>query len=211
MGLDITEQEGTDFVIRIMDTINSMNSEEEKFWGDGRRFNLELIPGEQAAIKICEADKMIFPSFPNPYILYSNQFIPLIDRSDVYTRMKLQGQFDSRAQGGCIMHINLDHRLNNSAQMTRLIESAARAGALYFAVNFNIAWCENSHVNVGSGITTCNACGGKIVRNLTRVVGFITDVSDWHQVRRWEYTKRHFYQPDEAVSSEIVQEVVATA
>jgi anaerobic ribonucleoside-triphosphate reductase len=83
--------------------------------------------------------------------------------------------------------------------MQRLIESAAKLGALYFAVNLNIAWCLSNHASVGKNITTCHTCGGPIVRNMTRVVGFITDVSDWSKVRRWEYDRRYFYHQHEVV------------
>ena len=205
MGLDITQPEGSDFVVAVMDQINAMNSKEEKEWSDGRKFNLELIPGEQAAIKMCEADKMIYPSFPNPYSLYSNQFIPLIEKTDIYTRMMLQGRFDSRAQGGCIMHINMDHRPQNKDQVKTLMRAATKAGALYYAINLNIAMCEDNHVNVGK-INICHKCTKPIVKNMTRVVGFITNVSDWNKVRRWEYKQRHFYDPEsEAVLEEAVQ------
>ena len=200
-GSSITEPEGTEFIIKVMDFINKMNIKQEQYWQDGRRFNLELIPGEQAAIKICQADKMIYPSFHNPYSLYSNQFIPLIEKTDLHTRMYLQGQFDSRAQGGCIMHINLDHRVQNKEQMKNIVRSSARAGALYFAVNLNIAICENGHVNVGK-VKVCHTCNGRIVTNLTRVVGFITNTSDWTKVRRWEYDRRYFYDPVTEVGTE---------
>ena len=41
-----------------------------------------------------------------------------------------------------------------------------------------------------------------IVSNMTRVVGFLTDVSDWNKVRRWEYTQRKFYAPDDSMIHE---------
>jgi len=197
MALDIKTERGTDLIVATMDTINAMNSEEEKRWGDGRRFNLELIPGEQAAIKMCEADKMLYPDFAplQRTVLYSNQFIPLIEDCGISTRMQLQGVFDSRAQGGCIAHLNIDHRVRNKEQMKQLITAMAKAGGLYFAVNLNIARCAEGHVNVGL-TTVCHHCGKPITSNRTRVVGFITDVSDWSKVRRWEYSKRVFYLPE---------------
>lgn len=210
IGLNITDPDGTEFVIKIMDSINAANAAEEKRATDGRRFNLELIPGEQAAIRMCEADKMLYPSFPNKHALYSNQFIPLIEKTDLYLRMHLQGMFDSRAQGGCIMHLNLDHRVRNREQMKRLIRSSAQAGALYFAINLNIALCDKRHVNVGK-VGTCAHCGGAVTQNLTRVVGFITNVSDWAKVRRWEYQHRHFYDPALDIGDEPAEKKIGEA
>lgn len=192
MGMNITNDEGADFIVRIMDFINEVCLDEEATWKDGRRFNLELIPGEQAAIKMCEADKMIYPSFPNQYKLYSNQFIPLIDKCDISERIRMQGIFDSRAQGGCIMHLNLDHQLTHKEQVKNLIRASVKAGAMYYAINYNIAMCENNHQSIGK-YKTCPICSGKITSNKTRVVGFITDESEWHKVRRWEGSKRVFY------------------
>ena len=208
MGTNITHIEGSELILRVMDKINALNRAEEKLNNDGRRFNLELIPGEQAAIKICEADKMIYPSFPNPHLLYSNQFIPLIEKTDMYTRMMLQGKFDSRAQGGCIMHINIDHRLHNKEQMKSLIRSSTKAGALYYAVNLNIAKCEDHHINVGK-INLCHTCGKPITENMTRVVGFITNVSDWNKVRRGEYKNRYFYDFNEEANLEEAVQITA--
>jgi len=197
MGMDIKTDEGSAFIVQVEDTINQMNLAEEKRWSDGRRFNLELIPGEQAAIKMCEADKMLYPDFAplQRTVLYSNQFIPLIEDCDIYTRMRLQGIFDTRAQGGCIAHLNIDHRIQNKEQMKLLIRAMARAGALYFAVNLNIARCADGHVNVGL-TKLCHHCGKPITSNRTRVVGFLTDVSDWGKVRKWEYSHRKFYMPE---------------
>lgn len=200
MGMDITKENGKDFITVIMDYINAACLDEESLWKDGRRFNLELIPGEQVAVKVCEADKMIYASFPNPYKLYSNQFIPLIDKSDIATRIQLQGHFDSRAQGGCIMHLNIDHQLTHDEQVKKLIRACVKSGAMYYAINYNIAVCAKAHQSIGK-IKTCPVCGEKIDTNKTRVVGFITDESEWHKVRRWEYGKRQFYDEEDVDES----------
>ena len=215
MGMDIITPEGRDFVVEIMDFINEENLKEQERWDDGREFNLELIPGEQANIKVCEADKMLFPSFfkNSKYKnikLYANQFIPLPKKVPVWDRLTLQGVFDSRAQGGCILHINVDHRFRNKEQMKRLILSAVSSGVISFAVNHNIARCVNSHISVGI-YTKCPECGSKIISNRTRVVGFNTEVSDWHKIRREEYKLRHFYNfTDEDPEEGFPEEMEAT-
>lgn len=200
MGEDIHTKQGEDFVRSILDAINIMNKEEEKRFSDGRLFNLELIPGEQAASKLCEADKMLFPSFTNKYYLYSNQFVPLIEKSSIIERIRLQGLFDSEAQGGCILHLNIDHKIPTPIQMKALIQHAAKMGVVYFAVNYNIATCTNNHRTIGK-THVCPVCNAQIVANRTRVVGFVTEVSDWSMVRRVEHSQRVFYTPEELVES----------
>lgn len=214
MGMDIRTEEGSQLILDVMDQINERNSREEESYKDGRLFNLELIPGEQAAVKMRDCDALLFPDFRplRDIRLYSNQFIPLTERCDISDRIRLQGLFDSRAQGGCIMHANVDHRLRNAEQMKTLVSSAARTGAMYFAINFNIARCAQNHYTVAK-VKDCPTCGGPIVSNRTRVVGFITDVSDWPKVRRWEFGERHFYdlRSDEEREEDEPLEVPASA
>jgi len=213
MGMDIETDEGTNFIVEVMQYINTENEKEEKRWDDGREFNIELIPGEQANIKVCEADKMLFPSFfkstKYKHIdIYANQYIPLPKKVPVWKRMELQGKFDSLSQGGGIMHLNVDHRLRNKEQARALILAAIRSGVISFAINYNIARCTNEHISVGK-YDKCPVCSAKIVSNRTRVVGFNTEVSDWHKVRRREYKQRHFYnfdnyeEPDENFPEEL--------
>ena len=40
----------------------------------------------------------------------------------------------------------------------------------------------------------CEVCGKEIVNNYTRVVGFLTNVKNWHKTRREEdYPNRQWY------------------
>ena len=53
--------------------------------------------------------------------------------------------------------------------------------------------CENGHMTVGFE-KQCSIYNSKIIGNYTRVVGFITSISDWNQTRRNEdFPNRKFY------------------
>ena len=75
-----------------------------------------------------------------------------------------------------------------------LMNYAVENNVVYFAPNYNMAICEDGHVNVGK-MKTCQKCGKPIERNMLRVVGFYTDISNWKSERQGkiDYESRVFY------------------
>jgi len=77
--------------------------------------------------------------------------------------------------------------------MKNLIKYAVESGVVYHAVNYNLQRCEKGCMTIGRK-EKCELCGSKIVDNFIRVVGFLTRVKSWNEVRREEdYAKRQFY------------------
>lgn len=181
LGQDITTNEGTALGLEIINTINGVNDKMQK------RFkvphNCEQIPAENVSIKLAKKDQLL--KYQNEYNLYSNQFIPLIVNADLLDRIKLQGVFDKYFSGGSIMHISCDERLNNVEDMKALIKTCASQGVIYFAINYLLRKCKNGHMTVGSD-NICPICGEPILDFYTRVVGFLTNIKNWHEVRRVE-------------------------
>ena len=67
-------------------------------------------------------------------------------------------------------------------------------GVIYFAINYNLQLCSKGHMSVGRK-KLCEICCEPIVDNFTRVVGFLTNTKNWHQVRREEdYPSRQWYE-----------------
>lgn len=189
MGYDILDTAGQDFLLEVLDTINRENDRLQKQLKTPH--NCEQIPGENVSIKLADKDRLM--GLNKSYEIYSNQFIPLTVEADVLDRIALQGLFDKHFSGGAICHINVEQRLTDWKLLADLISSCARQGVVYFAVNYNIQTCENGHVAVGKG-ELCTICSGKVTANLTRVVGFLTSVRNWHKVRRErDYPNRQFY------------------
>ena len=60
--------------------------------------------------------------------------------------------------------------IDDPQKLVDLIEYAAKCGAIYFAVNYKIKVCENSHLWVGSE-DRCPKCGVEWKETITRVVG----------------------------------------
>ena len=75
----------------------------------------------------------------------------------------------------------------------RTIKEAIKLGVIYFAVNYNIQECKVGHMSVGKD-SKCQVCGEKVINHFTRVVGFLTNVQNWHMVRREkDYPERQWY------------------
>jgi anaerobic ribonucleoside-triphosphate reductase len=78
----------------------------------------------------------------------------------------------------------------------------AHLGLDHFALNPVFSTCENDHVTLGSP-EKCPACGGKIACRETRVVGYVTKVNDWTEVRReWEFPQRVWMDVPEEITEE---------
>ena len=145
--------------------------------------NCEQIPAENVSIKLAKKDQLL--KYQNEYNIYSNQFIPLIVNADLLDRIKLQGIFDKHFSGGSILHISCDEKLETAEEMKLLLQTCASKGVIYFAVNYMLRRCDHGHMTVGSD-NICPICGGKIEDFFTRVVGFLTNVKNWHKIRREE-------------------------
>lgn len=190
LGYDIMTKEGQDYVLEILNVINTTNKElQDKYKAPQ---NCEQIPGENVSVKLAKKDRAL--GYNDKYTLYSNQFIPLIKRVNMFDRIAIQALFDKHFSGGAICHLNVNQEINDVDTMQNLIYSSVKEGVVYFAVNFVLQECENKHMFVGN-VDTCPHCGGKIIGTFTRVVGFLTKVDNWIPERREvDFPNRQFYQ-----------------
>lgn len=189
LGYNILDESGQEFVVDLLDTINSENAKHQKQYKAPH--NCEQIPGENSSIKLADKDRLL--GLNAGYDIYSNQFIPLTTQADMLDRIRLQGLFDKHFSGGAICHVNVEQQLTDPKQLADLIKACARQGVVYWAVNYNIQRCEQGHMSVGRG-DSCVICGSAVIDNFTRVVGFLTAVKNWAPKRReQDYPNRQFY------------------
>lgn len=188
LGEDIISESGIRLGLDIINTINEVNSTMQKRFKAPH--NCEQVPGENLSIKFASKDKLL--KYQDCVDLYSNQFIPLITQADLLDRVRLQGIFDKHFSGGSICHLNVENRITTE-QMKDLIEMCASQGVIYFAINYELNKCIDGHITVGKG-NKCSVCGETITDKFLRVVGFLTNVHNWHHVRRTlDHPNRQFY------------------
>lgn len=155
-------------------------------------WNIEEIPGESFAVRLANADRLIYN---NPYELdplYSNQFVPLWRDATIYDKMIADGKYNQLLTGGGIVHIQINSEIT-ATQARNIINQAVSCGCEHFALNAVYTKClECGHV-VKDKTSHCPKCNSKKVDYYTRVVGFFVPVSSWNKVRReWEFGNRTF-------------------
>ncbi|MDN5317856.1 MAG: hypothetical protein PWR08_1981 [Thermoanaerobacterium sp.] len=189
MNYNILDEKGQQFALKIMNTINALNKKFEKQYNAPH--NCEQVPGENMSIKMAEKDKLL--GYQNKYDIYSNQFIPLITNADMLDRIRIQGILDKHFSGGAICHINVETPISDKNKIKELIRITAKMGVVYHAINYNLQECVDGHMGVGKN-NKCSICGKSIINNYTRVVGFLTNIKNWHKIRRdQDYPNRQFY------------------
>lgn len=155
--------EGIKFATKILETINEVKDNFECDFS----FNVESIPAENCAGVICSADNLLYEK--DKYFIYSNQWIPLIEKCTIKEKCKLGNLFDKMCGGGCISHINIESRFPNEETAWDMLNYIASQGVIYFAFTTKINVCEDRHAFIGTN--TCPVCGKPVIDQYSRVVG----------------------------------------
>jgi len=151
--------------------------------------NIEQIPGESFAIRLANADRLLYGEDKVPYKLYANQFIPLWEKTTIWERLEKDGKYNQLITGGGIVHATIIEDITG-LQARRLIDFAIRCGCEHFALNKIISLCEKNHSSTGD-FEICPICKSPIIEKYTRVVGFFTPISSFNPIRReWEFPRR---------------------
>ena len=185
LGYKSYTDEAVEFTNEILDVINNVKDNFECDF----TFNLEMIPAENCAGVICQADNLLFEQ--NKYFIYSNQWIPLMEKCTIQEKCRLGNLFDKQCGGGCIAHIDIENRFPNKETAWDMLNYVAQQGVIYFAFTTKINVCEHKHASIGT--TTCPECGSPIVDQYARVVGFYTPVSNYQKIRKQEFNARKWY------------------
>ena len=154
------------------------------------KINVEQIPGESAAAKMQLADEFFYPdTVVKDLPLYGNQFIPLGIKTTMVERIRIASLFDSYCNGGSIAHLNIDAPFDSFEKAWDAVNYIADQGLTYFAFNTKIQACAKNHAFYG---TQCPICGGDVVTEYTRIVGFYTPIKSWSKERKAEFKMRQW-------------------
>lgn len=185
LGNKSYSDEAIEFTTKILETINDVKDN----FTDEFSYNLEMIPAENCAGVICQADNLLYEQ--NKYFIYSNQWIPLIEKCTIQEKCRLGSLFDKMCGGGCIAHINIENRFPNEETAWEMLNYVAAQGVIYFAFTTKISVCEDKHAFIGTN--TCPICSKPKADTYARVVGFYTPVSNYQKIRKQEFNKRKWY------------------
>lgn len=185
LGYKYYSNEAISFACEILDTINAVKDSFECDFS----FNVEAIPGENCAGVICQADNLLYEN--DKYFIYSNQWIPLMEKTTIKEKCRLGNILDKKCGGGCIAHINIENRFPNEKTAWDMLNYVASQGVIYFAFTTKISVDEDKHAFIGT--TTCPKCGKPAIDTYSRVVGFYTPTSSYQAIRKKEFDKRKWY------------------
>lgn len=185
-GYKSYSDEALEFASRIMGCIN----ETKESYNMDYSFNVECIPAERANVVLCNKDMALYPD-ATPYFIYSNQWIPLMEKCTLSEKIKLGALLDKECGGGQISHINLEGKFANEEQAWNLLNRIASSGVIYFAYNTKISVCEDEHAFFGE---TCPQDGKPVADTYSRIVGFLVPTSSYSKERKAEFDKRTWFQ-----------------
>lgn len=177
--------EAVEFATQILDTMNDVKDHFECDF----TFNIEMIPAENCAGVICTADNLLYEQ--NKYFIYSNQWVPLMEKCTIQEKCRLGHLFDAKCGGGCIAHIDIENRFPNEEAAWDMLNYVAKQGVIYFAFTTKINVCEDKHAFIGT--KECPQCGKPVADQYARVVGFYTPVSGYQRIRKSEFNQRKWY------------------
>ena len=180
------KQEGIDFAGRIFETINDVKDN----FTDEYSFNVESVPAERCAIVLCAKDDMLYKP-KNDKFIYSNQWIPLMEKCTIKEKLRLSSILDRKCSGGSIAHINLERNFPNTDVAWDMLNKIAQENVIYFAFNTKINECKNHHGFVGSDI--CPICGEGVYDTYQRIVGYLVPSRAYSKDRKKEFSAREWY------------------
>lgn len=184
VGCKSYSDEAVEFTTEILD---AMNEVKDNFDCDFS-FNIEMIPAENCAGVICQADNLLFEQ--DKYFIYSNQWIPLMEKCTIQEKCRLGSMFDKKCGGGCIAHINIENRFPNEESAWDSLNYVASQGVIYFAFTTKISVCKFRHAFISEPY--CPVCGEPIADIYARVVGFYTPTSSYQNIRKKEFDRRRW-------------------
>ena len=184
LGCKSYSDEAVEFATQILDAMNDVKDHFECDF----TFNIEMIPAENCAGVICQADNLLFEQ--HRYWIYSNQWIPLMEKCTIQEKCRLGSLFDKKCGGGCIAHINIENRFANEDTAWDMLNYVASQGVIYFAFTTKISVCKHKHAFISE--PRCPVCGEPIADTYARVVGFYTPTSSYQKIRKKEFDKRRW-------------------
>ena len=189
MGLKITPNDDyKHFVQGILGLIEQYN---KKYRTKDVMFNCEMIPAENVGVKHAKWDRE--DGYFVPRDCYNSYFYVVEDDSlSVIDKFKLHGApYIEHLTGGSALHMNLDEHLSKE-QYLHLLKVAAKEGCNYFTFNIPNTVCNDcGHIDKRY-LKECPHCHSKNVDYMTRIIGYLTRVSNFSQPRQQEAARRYY-------------------
>ena len=207
LGMQCTDnEEYSKFCQFIFSTIKEQNELHKVTTGAHKlTFNTEQVPAESLAAKNYNWDKEDGYWVPDDVNLYASYiFKPNDPNTTVLEKIKMHGSnyIGDYLDGGSACHINLDSHLT-STQYKYLLTYAAEVGCSYITFNIPMTECKDCGHIVNAPVSECPHCGSKNLKFYTRIIGYLTAVTNWANPRKEEFEDRVFAHLDKDAENNI--------
>lgn len=168
-------------------------------------FNTEQVPAESLAAKNYNWDKEDGYWVPTDTNLYASYvFKPNDPNTSVLEKIKMHGReyIGDYLDGGSAAHINLDSHLSVE-QYRHLLTYAAEVGCSYITFNIPMTECNDCGHIVNAPVDECPVCHSKNLKYYTRIIGYLTAVTNWANPRKKEFEDRVFAHIDKDYDNNI--------
>lgn len=184
-----SSKEYLEWVKSIFETITNKNTEARKIYG--HRFNTELVPAENVAVKFAQRD---FKQGLKEYDIYSSYFYKPEDEDlNIGDKFILHGELGKYMDGGVALHLNLKEPYLTKEQFKKHLKIASKIGLNYWTWNVPRTYCEKCGKIVKRTVKSCPNCNGRKLKYATRVIGFLKFIENFSEGRRKEANKRIYH------------------
>lgn len=154
-------------------------------------WNTEFVPAENLGVKNAKWDKE--DGYFVPRACYNSYFYLVEDEStNTVDKLILHGEkLTKYLDGGSALHANLNEHLSKEQYKTLML-GAVKTGCSYFTFNIPNTICNDCGHISKHRMDHCEACNGRNIDYLTRVIGYLKRVSAFSEARQKEAAKRYY-------------------
>ena len=197
LGVNIGDERGRRFALRVMDFLRIIIAEIQEETGD--IYNLEATPAEGTSYRLAIIDKDRFPGMicaneeeygqgADPFYTNSTQ-LPVNYSEDLFETLILQDELQTKYTGGTVMHLFLGENITDTKAVKGLIKKIVTGFRLpYLTISPTFSVCP-SHGYLRGRQEKCSICNEE-TEVYSRVVGYLRPVKQWNNGKQAEFNMR---------------------
>ena len=175
IGCDHTEEKGMQLAKRIEQLFKTRCAEFKEQYK--LNFGVYYTPAENLcykALKIFRQKYGVIPNVSDKEFFTNSMHVPVWKEMSPFEKIDIESQLTGYSSAGCITYIELEGGIkNNLDALETIVNYAMDKDIPYFAVNVPNDMCTNCGYT-GEINDACPQCGGKNIRRLKRVTGYLT-------------------------------------
>lgn len=175
IGKNHTVPEGMELAKRIYQLFKDRATQFKQ--EDKLNYGVYMTPAENlchTALKKFKEKYGVIPGVSDRDYWTNSMHIPVWEDVSLFEKIDLESQLTGYSSAGCITYVELESSVqNNLDALERLVIYAMEKDIPYFAVNVPNDACNDCGYTDEIG-DECPMCGGKNIRRLRRVTGYLT-------------------------------------